>query len=320
MSKANITLAPPQSQVRATRQASPSPGKPRNGQRTLAGWLFALPWTAIFLVFMVLPIIVSLLLSFTDFGLANLQNPFNLHFIGFQNYVHLAHDQVFLLAALNTLIIVVIGVPLNIGLALLIAIGLNRGTNYVKAIFRIGYYLPVVTSIVAIAVLWRYLLDPDVGLVNNLLRLVDITGPNWLNSPNWALPSIIFIIIWHNVGSSMIILLAGLLGIDSALYEAAKMDGAGRFALFRNVTLPMLRPTLLLVTVLTSVGFLQVFQEPFVLTQGGPLNRTLTVGIYLYQEGFDFFNQGYASAMAYVLFVAIVILAFIQFRLLRPQT
>ena len=118
----------------------------------------------------------------------------------------------------------------------------------------------------------------------------------------------------------MIILLAGLLGIDPALYEAAKMDGAGKFALFRNVTLPMLRPTLLLVTVLTSVGFLQVFQEPFVLTQGGPLNRTLTVGIYLYQQGFDFFNQGYASAMAYVLFVAIVILAFIQFRLLRPQT
>lgn len=118
----------------------------------------------------------------------------------------------------------------------------------------------------------------------------------------------------------MIILLAGLLGIDPALYEAAEMDGAGTFALFRNITLPMLRPTLLLVTVLTSVGFLQVFQEPFVLTQGGPLNRTLTVSIYLYQEGFDFFNQGYASAMAYVLFVAIVILAFIQFRLLQPQT
>ena len=182
------------------------------------------------------PIIVSLLLSFTDFGLSNLQNPFHLHFIGLQNYVHLAHDQIFLLAALNTLIIVVIGVPLNIGLALMIAIGLNRGTNYVRAIFRIGYYLPVVTSIVAIAVLWRYFFNPDVGLVNNLLHLVGITGPNWLNSPNWALPSIIFIVIWHNVGSSMIILLAGFLGIDPALYEAAKMDGAGKFALFRNVT------------------------------------------------------------------------------------
>ena len=155
MSKANITLDSPLSQVRATRQASPELGKPRNGQRTLAGWLFALPWTAIFLAFMVLPIIVSLLLSFTDFGLSNLQNPFQLHFIGMQNYVHLMHDQIFLLAALNTLIIVVIGVPLNIGLALMIAIGLNRGTNYVRAIFRIGYYLPVVTSIVAIAVLWR---------------------------------------------------------------------------------------------------------------------------------------------------------------------
>ena len=319
MSKANITLAPPQ-QAQAIRHVSPGPGKPRSEQNTLAGWLFALPWTAIFLIFMVLPIIASLLLSFTDFGLANLQDPLSLHFIGFQNYVRLAHDQIFLLAALNTLIVVVIGVPLNVGLALLIAIGVNRGVGYVRTIFRIGYYLPVVTSIVAIAVVWRYLLDPDVGLVNNLLRLIGITGPNWLNSPAWALPSIIFVVVWHNVGSSMIIFLAGLQGIDPGLYEAASMDGAGTFALFRNITLPMLRPTLLLVTVLTSIGFLQVFQEPFVLTQGGPLNRTLTVGIYLFQQGFDFFNQGYASAMAYVLFVAIVILAFIQFRLLRPQT
>ena len=320
MSKTDITLAPPQAQAQVTRQVSPEPGKPRSEQQTFAGWLFALPWTAIFLVFMVLPIIASLLLSFTDFGIANLQNPFSLHFIGFQNYVQLAHDQIFLLAALNTLIIVVIGVPLNVGLALLIAIGVNRGVSYVRTIFRIGYYLPVVTSIVAIAVVWRYLLDPDVGLVNNLLRVIGITGPNWLNSPTWALPSIIFVVVWHNVGSAMIIFLAGLQGIDPGLYEAAKMDGAGTFALFRNITLPMLRPTLLLVTVLTSIGFLQVFQEPFVLTQGGPLNRTLTVGIYLYQQGFDFFNQGYASAMAYVLFIAIVILAFIQFRLLRPQT
>ncbi len=319
MSKANITLAPPQ-QAQAIRHVSPGPGKPRSEHHNLAGWLFALPWTAIFLIFMVLPIIASLLLSFTDFGLANLQDPLSLHFIGFQNYVRLAHDQIFLLAALNTLIIVVIGVPLNVGLALLIAVGVNRGVSFVRTIFRIGYYLPVVTSIVAIAVVWRYLLDPDVGLVNNLLRVIVITGPNWLNSPAWALPSIIFVVVWHNVGSSMIIFLAGLQGIDLALYEAAAIDGAGTFALFRNITLPMLRPTLLLVTVLTSIGFLQVFQEPFVLTQGGPLNRTLTVGIYLYQQGFNFFNQGYASAMAYVLFIAIVILAFIQFRLLRPQT
>jgi ABC-type sugar transport system permease subunit len=318
MSKADMTLLSPQAQ--ATRQAPPRPAGPGREQHTLAGWLFALPWTAIFLVFMALPIIASFVLSFTDFGIANLQNPFQLHFIGVQNYVKLAHDQTFLLAALNTLYVVVVGVPLDIALALLVAIGVNRGVSYVRTIFRIGYYLPVVTSFVAIAVVWRFLYDTDAGLINNLLHLFGLQGANWLGNPVLAMPAIILVIIWRNIGSGMIIFLAGLQGIDQGLYEAAKIDGAGTFALFRNITLPLLRPTLLFVSVLTSIGFLQVFQEPFVMTQGGPLNRTLTVQIYLYQQGFNFFNLGYASAIGYVLFVAIVILAVIQFRVLRSHT
>jgi multiple sugar transport system permease protein len=166
----------------------------------------------------------------------------------------------------------------------------------------------------------RFLLDPDVGLVNNLLHLVGLQGINWLGNPVLAMPSMIFVIVWRNIGAGMIIFLAGLQGIDPALYEAGVLDGAGTFALFRHITLPMLRPTLLFVSVLTSIGFLQAFQEPFVMTQGGPLNRTLTVQMYLYKQGFNFFNQGYASAMAYLLFVAIVILALVQFRVLRSQT
>jgi multiple sugar transport system permease protein len=209
---------------------------------------------------------------------------------------------------------------LDIALALLVAIGVNRGVSYVRTIFRIGYYLPVVTSFVAIAVVWRFLYDPDAGLINNLLHLFGLQGANWLGNPVLAMPAIILVIIWRNIGSGMIIFLAGLQGIDQGLYEAAKIDGAGTFALFRNITLPLLRPTLLFVSVLTSIGFLQVFQEPFVMTQGGPLNRTLTVQIYLYQQGFNFFNLGYASAIGYVLFVAIVILAVIQFRVLRSHT
>jgi multiple sugar transport system permease protein len=208
----------------------------------------------------------------------------------------------------------------NIALALLVAIGVNRGVGFVRTLFRVGYYLPVVTSFVAIAVVWRFLLDPDAGLLNNVLRLVGLHGPNWLGSPALALPAVIFVIIWRNIGSAMIIFLAGLQGIDLALYEAAKIDGAKTFALFRYITLPMLRPTLLFVTVLTSIGFLQAFQEPFVMTQGGPLNRTLTTQMYLYQQGFNFFNLGYASAIGYALFVVIVILAFIQFRVLRSET
>lgn len=287
------------------------------GYHNLAGWLFALPWTAIFLIFLLFPILVSLVLSFTDFGLANLANPLNLHFIGFQNYAKLAHDQTFLTTAVNTLYVVVVGVPLNVGLALLIAIGVNRGVSYVKAIFRLGYYLPVVTSIVAIGVVWRFLLAPDAGLINNLLRLVGIHGPDWLGNPVTAMPSIITVVVWRNVGYAMVIFLAGLQGIDKTLYEASEIDGAGAFARFRYITIPMLRPVLLFVTVITSIGFLQVFQEPFVMTQGGPLNKTLTVSYYLYQQGFNFFNLGYASAMAYVLFLAIVVLTLIQFRLLR---
>jgi multiple sugar transport system permease protein len=317
MSKAGITLAPPQAQ--AARQAPPRPGRTRREQQNLVGWLFALPWALIFLVFMALPILVSFVLSFTDFGIANLQTPFNLHFIGGQNYVQLLHDQTFLTSAVNTLIIVLIGVPVNIALALLVAIGVNRGVGFVKTFFRVGYYLPVVTSFVAIAVVWRFLLDPDAGLLNNLLHLVGLHGPNWLGSPALALPAVIFVIIWRNIGSGMIIFLAGLQGIDLALYEAAKIDGAKTFDLFRYITLPMLRPTLLFVTVLTSIGFLQAFQEPFVMTQGGPLNRTLTTQMYLYQQGFNFFNLGYASAIGYALFVVIVILAFIQFRVLRTE-
>ena len=314
MSSATSSIAP---SPKAALNAPP----PANVKRhNLAGWLFATPWVVIFLVFMALPIIASLVLSFTDFGIANLQNPFNLHFIGLRNYAQLAHDQLFLTAALNTLIVVVIGVPLNVGLALLIAIGVNRGVSYVRSIFRVGYYLPVVTSIVAIAVAWRFLLDPDVGLVNNVLRVFGLHGPNWLGSTSLALPSVIFVVIWRNVGYAMIILLAGLQGVDPALYEAAHIDGAGAFARFRSITLPMMRPVLLFVSVITSIGFLQVFQEPYVMTQGGPLNRTLTISQYLIQQGFDFFNQGYASAMAYILFLAIVILTLVQFRLLRPQT
>ncbi len=311
----SVSVIAPQRKA-ARRAPPPSPVKRHN----LAGWLFATPWVVIFLVFMALPILASLVLSFTSFGLANLADPFNLNFIGLQNYGRLIHDQLFLQAALNTIIVVVIGVPLNVGLALLIAIGANQGVRFARTIFRVGYYLPVVTSIVAIAMVWRFLLDPDAGLVNNLLRLVGLHGPNWLGNPSLALPSVIFVVIWRNVGYAMIILLAGLQGVDIALYEAAHIDGAGAFARFRYITLPMMRPVLLFVSVITSIGFLQVFQEPYVMTQGGPLNRTLTISQYLIQQGFDFFNQGYASAMAYVLFLAIVILTLVQFRLLRPQT
>ena len=174
----------------------------------------------------------------------------------------------------------------------------------------------MVTSIVAIAVVWRFLLQPESGLLNSLLRLAGVDGPNWLNDTRTALPAVIAMIVWRGLGFQMVIFLAGLQAIPQQLYEAARIDGAGRWAQFRHVTLPSLRPTLLFVTVIGSIGLLQVFEEPFVMTRGGPLSSTLTVAQSVYSQ-FSFGNYGYASAMSYLLFICIVLLSILWFRLLR---
>jgi ABC-type sugar transport system permease subunit len=317
MEKTTVTVSHEQS-----RMARQAPSRRRRGGKqtqNLAGWLFSSPWLIIFVLFMLGPILISLLMSFTSFGLFNLQNPLNTPFIGFSNYIQLFSDATFWQALSNTAYFVVVGVPLDIIVGLLIALGVNQGIGTLKTIFRVGYYLPVVTAIVAVAVVWRFVLSPDSGLLNNFLAIFGIHGPNWLGSTSLAMPSIIIMVVWRNVGSAMIILLAGLQGIDVSYYEAAHIDGAGPFARFRTITLPLLRPTLLFVTVITTIGFLQVFAEPFVMTNGGPLNSTLPISMYLYQQGFEFFHQGYASAIAYVLFIIIVVISIIQFRLLKPQ-
>jgi multiple sugar transport system permease protein len=187
-----------------------------------------------------------------------------------------------------------------------------------RAVFRVGYYLPVVTSIVAISVVWRFLLQPDTGLLNSALALVGIEGPNWLANTSTALPAVIMMIVWRGIGFQMVIFLAGLQAIPNELYEAARIDGAGRWAQFRHVTVPSLRPTLLFVTVIGSIGLLQVFEEPFVMTRGGPLGSTTTVAYSVYSQ-FSFGNYGYASAMSYLLFLAVVLLSILWFRLLRSD-
>lgn len=309
--QATTTVA---SQGQAARRAAMS-----RGRENLTGWVFAFPFVAIFLVFLAGPIIATFLMSFTDFGLRDLRNPLGADWIGVKNYTNLLEDKKFLRAILNTTYFVVAGLPLTIMTGLLVAIGLNQGLGRLTAFFRVGYYLPVVTSIVAIAVVWRYLVNPDLGLINRVLGLVGLEGYNWLGNPALAMPTIIAMAVWRNLGSTMVIFLAGLQTIPKEMYEAAHIDGAGRWAAFRHITLPLLRPTMLFAVVITSIGYLQLFEEPFVMTKGGPLDRTLSVSMYLYQQGFNFFHQGYASAMAYILFAAIVVLAIVQFRLLRPQ-
>jgi multiple sugar transport system permease protein len=289
-------------------------------RRQLEGWSFSAPFVALFIAFWLLPIVASLLLSFTDFGISDLRDPLGASFIGLDNYSELVHDDVFWKSVKNTAYFVIVGVPLTIGIGLAVAVALNHAALKLKGLFRVAYFLPVVTSIVAVAVIWRYLYNPDVGVINRLLDLVGIAGPNWLGDPNLAMPSIIALGIWRNFGFDVVIFLAALQAIDPSLHEAARTDGATAWQDFRRVTLPLLRPALLFLTVITTIGFLQVFEEPFVMTKGGPLNSTLTVSQYVYKEGFNFFHLGYASAVSYVLMAVIVLLAVVQFRLLRPQT
>ena len=307
----------------AQRVAPPPPSAQARRRRrhdNVVGWAFSLPWFVLFLVFLAGPIVASLLLSFTSFGLGDLRNPTGASFIGVENFQALASDPKFHQSTLNTLYFVVAGVPLTLGFGLGAALLLNSVLIRFKTFFRMGFYLPVVTSIVAIAVIWRYLLHPDLGLINNLLAAVGVAGPNWLADPLLAMPAIIAMAVWRNVGFVLVIFLAGLQGIPQDLSEAARIDGASRWKEFRYITLPMLRPTLLFASVITGIGYLQLFEEPFVMTGGGPLDRTLSVTMYVYQQGFNFLNLGYASAIAYALFLAIVVLTVINFRLLRPQT
>ncbi|MEH0934076.1 carbohydrate ABC transporter permease [Micromonospora psammae] len=285
----------------------------------VAGWGFALPFLLVFAVFMAGPVLASFAMSFTDLRSADLRDPLGVNPIGLDNYVKLFGDDTFRQAALNTAYFVVVGIPLTMVLGLAAAVGLDAGITRFRTFFRVGYYLPVVTSIVAIAVVWRFLLEPDSGIVNTLLGYLGIDGPNWLTDTRTAMPALIVMAAWRNMGFLMVIFLAGLQAIPRELYEAAAMDGSNAWSRFRHVTLPLMRPTLLFGGVITGIGYLQFFEEPFVMTQGGPLDKTLSVAFYIYNQ-FGFGNYSYAAAISYVLFIAILVLTLVQFRLLRSKT
>ena len=284
-----------------------------------AAWILALPFCVLFLAFTAWPVIQSLFMSFTDTKARDLRTPFAVDVIGFDNYAKALSDPIFRQAAGNTAYFVLVGMPLTLVTALAAAVALDKGITRFRAVFRLGFYLPVITSIVAVAVVWRFLLQDPGGLINTALGWVGIDGPNWLGDPNWSMPALILMASWRNFGTAMIIFLAGLQAVPGELHEAAAIDGAGAWKRFRHVTLPLLRPTLLFVMVTTAIGYLQFFEEPFVMTKGGPLNSTISLSYYTYQQ-FGFGNYGLASAMSYLIFVVIAIVTAIQFRLLRERT
>ena len=302
-----------------TQTVSRRPGQRSGGREGRAAWILAIPFCLLFLAFTAWPVIQSFFMSFTDTKARDLRNPFSVDVIGLDNYTKALSDPVFRKAALNTAYFVLVCMPLTILIALAAAVALDKGITRFRSAFRLGFYTPVITSIVAVAVVWRFLLQDPGGLINTVLGWFGIDGPNWLGDPQWAMPAIIMMTAWRTFGTAMIIFLAGLQGVPPELHEAAAIDGAGVWRRFRHVTLPLLRPTILFVMVTTSIGYLQIFEEPFVMTKGGPLNSTMTVSYYTYNQ-FGYGNYGLAAAMSYLIFVVIAIVTAVQFRLLRERT
>lgn len=283
--------------------------------RELSAWIFVVPALLALGLFFFVPVFAALLLSFTDFDIYALANLNNLRFVGLDNYLTLLRTPLFWKALGNTFYFVILGVPLSIGASLGAALLINSKLGRFKAFFRTAYFAPVVTTLVAVAVIWRYLFHVKYGLINYALGGIGINPVDWLGDPHWAMPSIIIFAVWKNFGYNMIILLAGLQTIPEDLYEAARIDGANGWQQFRHVTFPMLAPTMLVVSTLTMAGYFQLFAEPYVMTQGGPVESTVSVLYFMFEQGFKYWSLGVASAVAFVLFVIMFALTLVQVRI-----
>ncbi len=272
-------------------------------RRHWAAWMFLAPAMIVLAVFFLLPVIAAFGLSLTDYDIYALADIRNLRFIGLGNYWALLHRPLFWSALWHTVYFVIVGVPLSMLVSLGAALLLNSKLARARPFFRTALFAPVVTTVVAVAVIWRYLFQARFGLVNYVLDAVGLDPVNWLGDPDWAMPTIILFAVWKNFGYNMIIFLAGLQAIPENLYEAARIDGASAWRQLVHITLPMLGPIMLLVGVLTMSGYFQLFAEPYVMTRGGPLQSTVSVLYLMYNDGFKWFNLGLASAVAFMLFV-----------------
>jgi len=287
--------------------------------RSHAGWWFAAPSLLVLALFFFVPVLAAFAMSLTDFDLYALTDLDNLRFVGFENYGALLREPLFWKSLGNTFYFVLLGVPLSLGLSLGAAMLVNSRVARWRNFFRTVYFAPVVTTLVAVAVVWRYILHTRYGFLNYMLSWFGIDGIDWQGDPHWAMPSIVLLAVWKNFGYNMIILLAALQGIPEDLYEAARIDGATGWQLFRHVTLPSLAPVLTLVSILTMTGYFQLFAEPYVMTEGGPLQSTLSVLYFMFEEGFKWWSLGRASAVAFLLFVLMFAITLLQLRLTRRE-
>lgn len=271
-------------------------------------WAFIMlsPNIVLFSIFTVFPFFAALVLSFTKY---DMMSP--MKFVGIKNYVDLFHDATFIKVMWNTFYYSIVTVPCGIIISLFLAVALNQKIIGVK-FYRTAYFLPVITSMVAVAMVWQWIYNPDFGLLNYILSLMHIKGPNWLSSEVWAMPAVMITNIWKGLGFNMLLFLAGLQGISDSYYEAADMEGAGWWTKFIKITIPLLSPTTFFVTVMAFISSFQVFDAVFLMTSGGPARSTSVIVHYLYQNAFQYFRFGYASAMAFVLFAIIFVLTAIQ--------
>jgi multiple sugar transport system permease protein len=288
-------------------------------RRSSAGWWFVGPALIVLAIFFFIPVLAALGMSVTDFDLYALKDLSNLRFIGLQNYWQLLHEPLFWKTLGNTFYFVILGVPLSIAASLGAALLVNSKVARFRNVFRTIYFAPVVTTLVAVAVVWRYIFHTRYGFLNYGLDFIGIGPIDWMGDPSWSMPAIVIMAVWKNFGYNMIILLAALQSIPEDLYEAARIDGASSWQQFRHVTLPSLQPILLLVSILTMAGYFQLFAEPYVMTEGGPLESTKSVLFYMYDEGFKWWSLGRASAVAFILFLIIFVLTMFQLRLGRRE-
>ncbi|MBU3650452.1 MAG: sugar ABC transporter permease [Limnohabitans sp.] len=266
-----------------------------------------LPALIVLAVFFFVPVLAAFVLSFSDFDLYALADWHHLRWVGLSNYVDLLLRPLFWKALANTLYFVVLGVPLSIVVSLLAALSLNSPLLRFKGLWRTLMFAPVVTTLVAVAVVWKYFFHYEYGVVNQFTAWLGLAPIDWLGNPRWSMLTIVIFAAWKNFGVNMVILLAALQAIPEDLYEAARMDGAGLWRQFIHITIPMLAPSLLMVSVLTMAGYFQLCAEPFVMTQGGHLQSTVSVLYLMYDEGFKWWNLGQACAVAVVLFAIILV-------------
>lgn len=292
----------------AMRKSAVPARRPRRWSReALHGYVFMSPAILGLLIFTLGPIIVSLLLSFTDYNI--ITDP---EWVGLENYATMFGERLFWQALRVSAIYSVVSVPLGLGLALGLAVLLNHAMRGIL-IFRSIYYMPTVISGVGVAMLWRWLFNAEFGVINVLLGKVGIEGPAWLLDANWALPALIITSLW-GIGGTTLIFLAGLQAIPQELYEAAEIDGAGIWSQFRSITLPLISNVTFFNLVLGIIGALQVFTDAFVITRGGPNHATLFLSVYLYQHAFQYLNMGYASAIAWFMFLVVMLLTVLVFK------